>query len=155
MIDVTRYEGHTPGPLEANWKRKVGYYVRTAYDVPEHRAPLIVCRVREGLLAPSEKRTARANSRLFADAPDMLAEIVALRAERDALRAECDAWAGAVSEVVRHYPEEIWSPPKKGGTSCVDCYAAEGARIACRNVVRIMDEWRAERAALDGAKEGT
>lgn len=84
-----------------------------------------------------------------------LAELVALRAERDALRAECDAWAGAVAEVARHYPEDIWPTPKSDGTSSGDCYAAEGARIACRNVVRIMDEWREEQAALGGAKEGT
>jgi len=79
MSDLTKYEGHTPGP----WDR----------TLPP--SPAIVqwgARLMRGSAIHYAWVLSPADARLIADAPALLAESVRLRAERDALRADAERY---------------------------------------------------------------
>ena len=80
MIDITKFEGHTPGPWSVGpWFDNDGQ----PEIVIEHMTPSgnLVPAVAIGGLIGQE-----ANARLIAAAPDLLAEVIRLRAEVAALK---------------------------------------------------------------------
>jgi hypothetical protein len=80
MMDLTKYEGHTEGPWSIDWNL-------SCLDV--HSDGWTVCRI-ERFQGLRENKTADnmaiANSRLIADAPALLAEVVRLRALAERVR---------------------------------------------------------------------
>ncbi len=75
MIDLDKYEGHTPGPWAWDDKDYCGL------DGPDRDAVLTYCDFEGMHLTYGESR--EANGRLIADAPLLLAEVVRLRRDLD------------------------------------------------------------------------
>lgn len=92
-LDLSRYEGHTPGPWadydmrrgpEVELPREESMFVASeASDLGSRR---VITRIRNEVSKLPLDDSDAANARLIADAPALLAEVVRLRAERDALR---------------------------------------------------------------------
>ena len=67
MLDLSKYEGHTPGPwIKSGW-RVLGAEAEVVADPATFRQPLV------------SDVALHANARLIADAPALLAELKALR----------------------------------------------------------------------------
>lgn len=76
MLDLSRYEGHTPGP----WKLGRRGRWRQHIDGNNWYSLAKVVVFMKGPTGPEEMYEGIANARLIADAPALLAEVKALRA---------------------------------------------------------------------------
>ena len=95
MIDLTQFEGHTPGPWyvrDAELRRSVAPVVCTKHS-PIPGAPEDEREVSRVLYyIGSEDREVRPNARLIAAAPDLLAEVKRLRALVESARSLAHRW---------------------------------------------------------------
>lgn len=78
MIDLTQFEGHTPGP----W----AVYPKDFQIIVDTRGYIVACAVKDWMV-PNILQSVEINSRLLAAAPDLLAELKAARAEVSRLTA--------------------------------------------------------------------
>ena len=85
MIDTDKYEGHTPAPWEADLNDEGKRWI-DAYD---DEGDINLCRITNGN---------KADARLIADAPDLLAEVKRLREILGDIVA-IDEWGGDGKEV--------------------------------------------------------
>ena len=87
-LDLSRFDGHTPGPWDVF--DYDGQYVAVA-----RRSGAYVAQC-SGISATIEGEQLRSNAELCAAAPTLLAEVRALRAERERLREALDRIAGGI-----------------------------------------------------------
>ena len=83
-LDLSKYEGHTPGPWNVNNTTLSGAVVRWHITGKQHGSCYPICEhVIEEKPEPPEQLT---NALLIADAPQLLAELREARAENERLR---------------------------------------------------------------------
>lgn len=89
-LDLSRYDGHTPGPWDAKRLRDSdGAAYSTSYIAHIDIGPCMVW-------CPEGDREQESNARLIADAPALLAEVVRLRKECAVLWEFVRAWDAEV-----------------------------------------------------------
>ena len=119
MIDIDKYEGHTPAP----WRWKEDHYDESCYGeiMPEKSELNKVCRV-YAITEPNENetmvhnseydivniKTTNANRQLLADAPLLLAEVKRLREELRITQSNFSMVRNALANQYPEIEEAIW-----------------------------------------------
>lgn len=121
MIDITKFDGHTPGPYYVEHLR---IYASDTRDVADVRG--------WGWLRYRNDGASQmdANARLFAAAPDLLAEVIRLRAEVAALTADAGRYRWLRAQHWSTSPMCVVSRPEKSvrfGCDCPSGHLLDGA----------------------------
>ena len=109
-LDLSRFEGSTPGPwltsLDAPMSNPLYRGIMAILEYsgvgakPGNRLVAVLVEDDDRAWGTTEQETIEANARLMAAAPDLLAEVERLRAERDAWRESMINWLRRTGYVV-------------------------------------------------------